>query len=456
MNLVEVKIPIKMVSKEPGKYKDFSEILIGQDPIKEKSKEYSLANPVEIDTVAVPDPDEIFGIKIKKGPLQQTEMILKLSEIGFLTEGKSKVDDMTIDLTVKTIEVAAGIAGRIPIFGEVQPFDEMSTSTIENKATEIDEKISKDKNEKVNALKPTAKEAVILAAKLETIRNRREILLNFAYQPPNMPAETLNRLLEEYEKEELKILKQFTGTKTEETWVAVFEIRPDFNVNSNDSNDQKSKSIDLLTIDEKNGIKFIHPTKNIPKYEDKSKHSEKSENSPITISLIENQSTSQNTIAQKLASTPCDQSVLTYIGGLLGCKSASGFYYRIPGWAEYTVHKRKSADSDASGNIVAKKVVRIAQFGTTRTLPKSTGSWTGNSYHLKLYENSGALEEITVGGDALTTEQVEAAGAAVDATLDIVDPVKRIERRIELIQKQNELNSLLNPAPSEEPAYSDD
>jgi hypothetical protein len=80
---------------------------------------------------AEPDPDHVYMIDIAGWPLQDRSFMLDLSEAGLPMSGEAEVTDRTVEVALKTIDLAAQIAGRALLGGTKvttaaeDPFDEI-------------------------------------------------------------------------------------------------------------------------------------------------------------------------------------------------------------------------------------------------------------------------------------------------------------------------------------------
>lgn len=236
--------------------------------------------------------------------------------------------------------------------------------------------------------------------------------------------------------------RYFLGWKKSDEWIGNFEFDPpDILPNA----PPKDFNSELFTFSAAGGICNLKQTqgnKVKPNFTIAEKCTAEFSNDQIKVAL-------QITRDEKLLASTISKAI-----PIDSDRRERGFYYRVPGVA---LVRLMTTDATNNPTEKARKPdVQIAQYGTTASLPASTGGRT-TKYVLSLFETSGAMKNFTLGSDALITKsQVEELNSTVNATLEAKakrkqaeidaeleskDELKRLKREREILEEKNKIEA---------------
>ena len=107
-----VDLPIKLTTYKPGKYAKYARALLNIDVGQSATKSFSITDPT-LGTFTYQDTDHVYVVRIDGGPLEERELVMELTNLGFLTTATSTVTDKTIPIVVETLKTTAEIAGKV-------------------------------------------------------------------------------------------------------------------------------------------------------------------------------------------------------------------------------------------------------------------------------------------------------------------------------------------------------
>ena len=383
--VVRVELPVKKTTTRPGELGLLLNKLNNEDLDKEDvDPEFRTVEGIrkfvggvkEITTFSVdpgvitsrtrPDHDALFVVELKGGASTKREITAELDEAGLITTGGSKYEDKKLEYAVKTLEVAAGIAGKVVGFaGDITA------------------------REKV--LNPNAKR--VLAA-LDDIKDLQGRIVNLAANTGGaVPSETFEKQLAELRRQEEALFARFR-MKTVMIWPAVFEFVP--------SDEASLQDIELLKINNAEGVTAWTsallgdvPSAFVGKGTEK-------ENLIITyIPKVDGKVSGDN--ATKL-----------------GSDTETGFVYRVP----VNVVIRLV---DNHNNPLASQIVQVAQLGPLAALPSKPGGST-SEYSVSFHPKTGGLKKATLSSTPPDVGQgLTAVGNATGTVLDALEAKKQAE-----------------------------
>lgn len=363
---------------------------------KDVTKKFKIGTP-SVTSRAVPDPDEIYLVHIKGGWFQDRSLDLTLTDVGLLESGTSEAEDRTVDLAVKTIEVAATVAGKVIGVGAFK----------EREAGE-----PRHRN--------PYRKAILVAEAIEGVRNNM-LKIKSSTQYADMSVETLKFQIDELKKHETALKRYFWET-TVIPWKARVEYYPK-------DGTSPPKMFDLVVTD--SDILFLvngagELVRKIPE------------------EFLKDGNPANRTVdcrALKCVAVTIDQQEDSEVAGIVGEKkwpwaSKRGFRYRIPGMA---IIKVKEGDK-----VLTRTRMPVAQFGTVVALPADTGS-NKSKYSIALFTKLGAMKNIKIDSTGIQPKAIEGAGAAAGAIVGAVEAASetsKLKREVELLKLKKEKKEL--------------
>jgi len=346
------------------------------------------------------DPNQLFFIKMESGLFKKVEFNSQFSSDGVPGSISSTVEDKAFEFTMKTIEVAAGIAGKV-----------IATAT---------------KGPDVEKGEPNLLQSVV--KQIRTLRANREALIRERTLPSHVDEKTLARMLDELAKSETELAAYFKGASKEESYPLVSTIRPSM---PKGPPELERVQLTLLEFGDNTGFKA-------------GKDGE-------TVRLC--------SLPEGLRGKGTDTRVSTLILTVSGVSDTEaralrqiasaratdrGLPYRIPAraFAEITVEVKPEDSTKATKSLVKAEVL-LAQWGTVAHLPPSVGS-PGSTFKPIYYPDTGGLKELTVSGTPLSADSLgsldKAAGSITDTLKAKTD--KEAAAAKEKAAKEDELNLL--------------
>jgi hypothetical protein len=398
--VVRVELPVKKTTTQPGELGLLLNKLNNQDLDQEGvDPEFRTVEGIrkfvggvkEITTFSVdpgvitsrtrPDHNALFVAELKGGASTKREITAELDEAGLITTGGSKYEDQKLEYAVKTLEVAAGVAGKVIGFAG-------DTTT----------------REKV--LNPHAKHVLAALDDLKKLQGR--IVELAAATGGAVPSETFEKQLAELRRQEEALFARFR-TKTVMIWPAVFEFVP--------SDEASLQDIELLKINKAEGVtaRTSALLGDVPSaFVGKGK-----ENLIITcIPKVDGKVSGNNTTK-------------------LGSDTETGFVYRVP----VNVVIRLV---DNHHNPLASQIVQVAQLGPLAALPSKPGGST-SEYSVSFHPKTGGLKKATLSSTPPDVRQgLTAVGNATGTVLDALEAKKQADAaaRDEITQLRRQADEL--------------
>jgi len=373
--LIDVKLPITKKTTEPGPLRRFvpevSKILpeFETDSICTAAKTtFTVGQPL-ITSRTVPDPKNAYSVILYNwNPFLKRDFSAVLNESGFLTSASTKNEDQTIPVLLEVASLIAKVAESAALTANIE------TTTAKLTIPPPETKMI-----------PTQAGAEKIAKKIRKLECDKDAIL--CQQSSNESSPTLQLCLAAID-QRIKGLKElFTGTTTEAPCSVVLEYEP-----TADTSD-----ISLGVLDKELGF---YPAVN----------------SHVRVRSNQDQEVKHAPGRDPL---PLALSILPTRPGVPKCKDKgceAGFRYCLPAMA--TVQLKLN-----DVPLVACDMP-IAQLGTTVCLPRGSGSLIGTSYKVTLDAQHGGLRSIDTSSEAVTTQNVDKMGDAVNSLVSAQHPAK--------------------------------
>lgn len=330
------------------------------------------------------DPQQLFFVKLKGGFLKNRNFNIKLTEDGLISSAESKVEDKTLEFTMKSLESFAKIAG--------VALKAMALQDVSNKTRPPN-------------LPPWAFQII---EDIKGVRTARLQLISGEKAPPNISIDALKYMVEQLDQLESQLIAHLTGVTETATKTLRFEIRP------NGSDSSTPLILNLATIFD-DGLTFgTHPQVANPEIPAGFAGST-GVGKIVSIQIDLYPST------QRAAFDLIDRSL----------KGERSYYYRVPATALATVR---------GGKEIVRSQLAIAQYGKVLSLPPDINS-SSSVYKPTYYVNSGALQELLIQGNALDPSTVSSLATAA---ISVGDPI--VERNKAKATANDELEQLKRQA----------
>ncbi len=335
---------------------------------------YQMTKPT-ITSRSESDPTKLYLIEIQGGPLQDRSLKMTFNDNNVPTSASSSGKDRTVDIAVKTVETAAGIIGKFIAFAG-PPSSRTNVIAIDK--------------------------AIQVAEKIQSIRTKRQELYDQAADPnAQYDPQVFQMLLDNLNAQEKALIAYFQVEQTT-TWNGAFEVRPQ---------QQKAgpDTYSLFTFDSEYGLTLnaanpplIAPPVNFNIAQPTTATRSKEVKLTVDIARVLNNSP---LLADRLTGRTFDSE----------CKSTKlGWRYRVP------VHTMVTITSGTQ--TVASSKVLVAQLGPVLALPKGVNS-SDFGITVTLNGDTGALMTVDVASKAMDPATIDAAGKAINATIDASNPL---------------------------------
>jgi len=363
----------------------------------EEKKEYSIKDP-SLTLRGERDPDQLFFVRLDNAPFKKSEFYTQLSNDGVPGSISSVVENKSIEFTVKTIEVAAGIVGKV-----------IGTSILGAKLVP-EMHAQGEKNETV---------LDTIVRQIETVRAEREALLSGRALSVQVDEKTFARMLDELCKLESGLTAYFKGAVKEESVPLISTIRPTKSVTTD---------FTLFKFDEKSGFEAADDNEFV-------------QLSPLPDEVREAGCCSSKVVLSLKRAFTVDEKALKQIEDSKTNKR--GLPYRVPlrAFAEVMLISSKTNQS------LIKAEVLLAQWGVVNQLPTNVG-WPGSTFKPSYYGESGGIKELSVSGTPISADALSSLDKATGSVTDALKSrsEKRAAAEKEKASKEDELNQLKHVA----------
>lgn len=358
---------------------------LGLTPMQEIEETRFSLGSARLSTRSEADPNQIYFVDARGGFFSDQTLALGFTESGFLSSAELEIEDKTVDLTIKAIEVAADIA-RVTALGKWD-----ITSPEDNPVSKIlgyGSKILDD---------------------LEDVRARRLTLATGQGGSDggnDFTAKTLDRMIEELSAQERSLRSYFRSSELHE-WTARASLVPD-------SAPEARTEVPIFTFDPAHGLEeALSPSEGrAPSIPEEFRATDGGD--PIVVTL-----TSPRVGDDEIS--PAE-----IIAARAARDSEQGFPYRIPASLVVTV--------SWAGNDLLQGTIPVAQRGALAFLPEDTGS-PNTRFDLSFYADSGSLRTVRIVSTGLEPSDFDRLGNAVVPLLEdneeIKDRLEEIENQIE-------------------------
>jgi hypothetical protein len=359
-------------------------------PKKDDQNRKLLVGTPTVSSEAVPDPKNVYVVRIKGGKCQDRTLNLTLTESGLLSKGVSEAKDRTVELIAETVKAAAGIAAEVVKMGA--PSAARFDATHPNPYTK----------------------ALLIAGAISDVRaDILKVQSSTSYM--QMSPETLQLMLAELRKQEDALVAYFWETSVT-GWKARIETVPEQSATLNTPAESETANEIVLfsTIKTKDGVYLRDTSKDLvaPPPKDFTKEADVPKPAVKTYKVVIKEEKDQVAGAFK---APEESGEL-------------GFRYRVPGLGLVTVERH---EEDEQGNkqeyVLTRSRIPVAQFGKVVALPADTGS-SDTQYSIELFTDLGAIKNIRIESKALQIATVQSSGAAAQAVVGAVAAQKAEER----------------------------
>lgn len=421
--VITVSVPITKISRatprcNTASYKDKLESLGISTTGASKSPTYQLGEP-QLASRVEQDPEHMYAIELDENAVTANKRGFELSERGFLTSSSLESANKAPDLAIKTVEVAAGIVGKLVGLGAP---------------------LMPSQDPKAQA--PEAQRCEQALTQIHDIRRYRLDLVRGNAQTNGTPKDTLALMLEELNAMEKSLVAEFTGAPTLQQGTITCEIRPKSRAAASS---HPEESLTLFELVESRGLRNVsqgcYHTDSFR--EDTTQPDGKSQVVSVELTAV---STDLAISAEKTQRSP---------------DNPSGLVYRIPAEAivRYLVEERNPAEKDAVKRRVATRTqLDVAQYGAVAYLPgEAEVDSVSAMYSVKLSPTLGGLVSLSSSTTPLAPETVSAASTSVGAVIDatradekgemeaLEQQKKRLELRRDIKKLEEELGSSGSP-----------
>ncbi|TLM66207.1 MAG: DUF4831 family protein [Deltaproteobacteria bacterium] len=363
----------------------------------EEKKEYFIKDPV-LTVRGERDPDQLFFVRLDNAPFKKSEFYTQLSNDGVPGSISSVVENKSIEFTVKTIEVAAGIVGKV-----------IGASPLGAKLVAEVSSLGEEKETVLDTI----------VRQIEAVRTERQALLSGRALSVQVDEKTFARMLDDLSRLELGLTTYFKGAVKEESVPLISTIRP-----------VKSVATDftLLKYDEAAGFESADDNEYV-------------QQSPLPNEFREAGCCSTEVVLSLKKAFTSDEKALKQIEDSKA--NERGLPYRIPlkAFAEVILKGSKANQS------LIKAEVLLAQWGVVNQLPTNVG-WPGSTFRPSYYGESGCLKELSVSGTAISADALSSLDKATNSVTDALKSRSEKQAAVEKerASKADELNQLKHEA----------
>jgi len=397
-NVVVVDVPVKRIdqsSAAPCK-DDLSNLaLLGLDPPPQQNTTKFVALAPTVATRAEPDPDQVYAVDLRFRPFATTAGAFEMSDTGVLTTETVSQEDKSIDTALSVVKLGVGIATG-------QPFTKASAAQQGGGSTGTPPSFCGQ-----------------MASDIREIRTQRTKVLANSIAREGATKEYTDYVLGQFDTMEAALIANFSGETKVRVATVHCDIRP-----------AKSDRFDLFRFSAADGV--LEPQHCfVPALLRGTTGTGGSK--PYVVRIA--------TDGEQLADTVRP---LVRVSG-----EPRGFFYRIPASVVVTVEVDQTPQTQ--------EFTRIAQLGTTATLPVVGGAFVRKASMTPTLNAAGGLQKLTLNGepagldaanslvgivgslhDTQLQKQADAAKAAAAAS----DELAQLTRQRQILEEKKKIQDI--------------
>jgi hypothetical protein len=364
------------------------------------------------------DPEAFYYVRLDKGLFSKIEFSGQFATDGTVGAVSSSAENKGFEFAMKSIEVAAGIAGKVV---GLKPF-----SALEMR--------------KLDAPQSQPLIFQVLGA-LKNLQTARQDLVSGSSTSAPRDEKVLARMLEELDKIEQSLLSFFTGASSVKMFPIAASVRPTTNYN---------ERFPLVRFDKAKGFA---PAELPPEVQ----------LSPIPPELQAKDGASQLLVLKLSNQSPGD---LVMWSQLAKASSAErGLPFRVPARSTGRIVLVDAQNNEVRTVMAADAL--IAQWGQLAQLPSTMGS-PGSAFKPTYYSDTGSLKELAVSGTALSPDALSSLNTATGSITDALnakadreaaaakdkaaktDELNQLRREGDLLEQRVRIQGLLEKLPSDD------
>lgn len=337
-----------------------------------KETTYAFKDPV-LSARGERDPEAMFYVKLKRGPFSKAEFNGQFAPDGIPGSIASSAENRGFEFTMKTIEVAAGIAGKATAIG-LMDFPAGGGDSTDSTKTNLPLQ---------NRIK----------SQIQRLRGERQALVTGQTLNAQIDEKTLGKMLDEIDKAEASLTAFFTGATKVKMIPLVATIRPDKSY---------TPSFALLRFDKTSGFAPADPCNGV-------------QLSPIPPELQAKTSPSLTIAIRFSDQNDSERGMWNILEGATA--SERGLPYRVPARTAARVVLTDDQNNEVRALMAADAL--IAQWGRVAYLPSSMGG-PGSAFKPVYYSETGSLKELTATATALSPDSLSSLEKSTGSITDVL------------------------------------